>query len=70
MRKNSYNYRVQRGAKGNWLVTANDTVYRVHRGIVSGTWYVTITGASLFNAGTLRDCVIWIILREGLTDAV
>ncbi|AHI60062.1 hypothetical protein Ea92_05A [Erwinia phage Ea9-2] len=71
MRKNSYNYRVKRGAKGEWLVRNDKMSYRVSRGVMSGTWYVyTQHGSNVFNAGTLRDCIIWILIEEGLTDAI
>lgn len=64
-RKSVFPYTVQRGISGQWLITANGTVYRCAKGASSGTWYVSITGAStLFNAGTLRDCIIWICARE------
>lgn len=66
-RKSVYDYKVKRGVKGQWLVTANKQNYRVSKGLESGTWYVSWSGATtLFNAGTLRDCILWICAREGV----
>lgn len=67
-RKSVFNYKVQRGAPGSWMILANGKTYMAMKGKKTGTWYVTSlgSGSTTFNAGTLRDCILWVCAREGV----